>query len=158
MSNLKMLRMGMNLTLNQMSNLTGIKISTLGGYERERRRLLGARFSNLIKMCLVVNCGITDIIEDDDVRNRFMMVCDNPRRLIVCDRGRIHELRIRSKKSQEECAEMMGTYQANYSAMEKRKAENMKFENVLKLCEVFDCSPLDLIDNDVMRSALRRVI
>lgn len=53
---------------------------------------------------------------------------------------------------------MMGTYQANYSAMEKRKAENMKFENVLKLCEVFDCSPLDLIDDDVMRSALRRVI
>ena len=64
---LQELRLERNLTQKEVSKSTGIPLSTYIKYETENLDINGARLLHLIKICLVLDCKLTDILTDADL-------------------------------------------------------------------------------------------
>ena len=64
---LQELRLERNLTQKEVSKSTGIPLSTYIKYETENLDINGARLLHLMKICLVLDCKLTDILTDADL-------------------------------------------------------------------------------------------
>lgn len=63
---LKELRQAKGLSQSQFSEKTGINIRTLQHYEQGSKDFDHARIDAILKACLVLNCRLEDIIENQE--------------------------------------------------------------------------------------------
>jgi transcriptional regulator with XRE-family HTH domain len=63
---LKKLRQTCGLSQSQFSEKTGINIRTLQHYEQGSKDFDHARIDTILKACLVLNCRLEDIIENQE--------------------------------------------------------------------------------------------
>lgn len=63
---LKELRQAKGLSQSQFSEKTGINIRTLQHYEQGSKDFDHARIDTILKACLALNCGLEDIIENQE--------------------------------------------------------------------------------------------
>lgn len=63
---LKELRQAKGLSQSQFSEKTGINIRTLQHYEQGSKEFDHARIDTILKACLVLNCRLEDIIENQE--------------------------------------------------------------------------------------------
>lgn len=61
---LALMRVKRGISQRQLGAMTGLGLSSIRGYEHERRNVDNATLSSLIKICLALDCGIVDILED----------------------------------------------------------------------------------------------
>lgn len=64
MSKLKEKRQGAGLSQSQLAEKTGINIRTLQHYEQGSKDFDHARIDTILKVCLVLNCTLEDVIEN----------------------------------------------------------------------------------------------
>lgn len=63
---IKALRVAAGLTQKDFANLIGINLGTLKHYEQGSRCFDSAKFDVIFNACLVLNCKIDDLLEDED--------------------------------------------------------------------------------------------
>ena len=66
MSKLKTKRMEAGLSQSQLAERTGINVRTLQHYEQGSKIFDHARIDTIVKVCLVLNCKMADIIENQE--------------------------------------------------------------------------------------------
>lgn len=64
---LQELRLERNMSQKEVAKATNIPYSTYVKYETEHLDINGARLLHLIKICLVLDCKLTDILTDADL-------------------------------------------------------------------------------------------
>lgn len=64
MTKLKQLRLNKNLTQAELARETKLNLRTLQYYEQGSKPIESARLDKLMKLCLVLQCKISDIIDD----------------------------------------------------------------------------------------------
>lgn len=65
MSKLKEKRMEVGLSQSQLANKAQLNVRVLQHYEQMTKKIDHARMDKIIKICLVLNCSIDEIIEND---------------------------------------------------------------------------------------------
>lgn len=63
---LKEARAEAGLSQSQLADLAGISIGMLRHYENGFKDINGAKLKTLLKICKVLNCGLQDIITDEE--------------------------------------------------------------------------------------------
>lgn len=63
---LQRIRAEKGLSQRELAEKTGIPIRTISSYEQMERRIEGAKLNSLCSLCLVLECKIEDIIEDEE--------------------------------------------------------------------------------------------
>lgn len=71
---LKTMRKRANLTQKQLSEVTGISYFTIIAYERNGRNIEGCKLANLVKICKVLNCKLSDIVDDEELAKELREV------------------------------------------------------------------------------------
>ena len=66
MTKLKEMRQKANMTQNQLAKKTNISIRTLQSYEQGAKIFDNARIDTIMKICLALNCKISDVIENEE--------------------------------------------------------------------------------------------
>lgn len=66
MTKLKMLRMQKGLTQSQLAEKTGLNLRTLQYYEQGINKIDRARLDTLLKLAIVLDCEIRDLLEDPE--------------------------------------------------------------------------------------------
>lgn len=66
MSKVKEMRQKANLTQVELAEKTDISIRTLQSYEQGAKVFDHARIDTIIKVCLALNCKMTDVIENEE--------------------------------------------------------------------------------------------
>lgn len=66
MSKLKEIRKAKALTQSDIAELIGVNTQTIRSYEQGWRNLNKAEFSILLKICNVLGCKLTDILDDEE--------------------------------------------------------------------------------------------
>lgn len=66
MLKLKEVRLEKGLTQKQLADAVGMNIRTLQHYEQGSKIFDHARLDTLLKICLALNCKLTDVIENDE--------------------------------------------------------------------------------------------
>ena len=54
------------LSQAELSNKANVSLMTLRKYEREALDINGAKLSTLLKLCLALDCSLSDIIDDEE--------------------------------------------------------------------------------------------
>lgn len=65
MTKLKTKRLEAGLTQLQLAEQTGINMRVLQHYEQGTKKFDHARIDKILNVCIVLNCKLQDIIEDD---------------------------------------------------------------------------------------------
>ena len=68
---LKAERLKAGLSQAQLSEKTGINMGTLRHYEQGSKQFDNARFDTIFKTCIVLNCKIEDLIENEEYLKLF---------------------------------------------------------------------------------------
>lgn len=63
MTKLKKIRLSKNISREKLSELSGISIRTIEGYEQKRRNINNSSINTLIKLADVLECDLLDLIE-----------------------------------------------------------------------------------------------
>lgn len=71
MNNLKSIRMSKNLSQSKLSEQSGISIRVLQSYECGARNIDAANVENLLNLSTVLECKISDLIQNEDLKNRL---------------------------------------------------------------------------------------
>ena len=71
MSKLQERRIELRLTQSQLAEKVGMNVRTLQCYEQGFRSLEGANFSVLMKLCKILECEISDILENESVIREY---------------------------------------------------------------------------------------
>lgn len=79
---LEKLRVSLNLSQSKLAKLAGIPVRTIQCYEQRDRVIDCARLSTLLDLCIVLNCTLKDILEDNDNINKLQKVLDIPSKTI----------------------------------------------------------------------------
>lgn len=64
MGKLKDKRMEMKLSQSQLAKKSGVKLRVLQHYEQKTKNFDHARIGTILKICLALNCKISDVMED----------------------------------------------------------------------------------------------
>jgi transcriptional regulator with XRE-family HTH domain len=74
MSNLQKLRVNAGLSQSKLAENTGISVRTIQMYELGSREVAHARIDVLLKLCLALNCNLSDLIcpEFKDLYDKYM--------------------------------------------------------------------------------------
>lgn len=68
---LKQARLAAGLTQSQLASKTGINIRTLQYYEQGRKKIECARLESILKICIVLNVEINEIIDDQKLLDLY---------------------------------------------------------------------------------------
>ena len=68
---LKAARLKSGLSQAQLSEKTGINMGTLRHYEQGSKQFDNARFDTIFKTCVVLDCQVEDLIENEDFLKIF---------------------------------------------------------------------------------------
>ena len=63
---LKEMRQAANLSQSQLAEKAGLSLRTLQHYEQGAKEFDHARIDTILKICLVLNCKLEDIIENQE--------------------------------------------------------------------------------------------
>lgn len=63
---LKEMRQAAGLSQSQLAEKTGINVRTLQHYEQGSKIFDHARIDTILKVCLALNCKLTDIVENQE--------------------------------------------------------------------------------------------
>jgi DNA-binding Xre family transcriptional regulator len=61
---LQQMRLSRNLTQAELAQKTGLNLRTLQYYEQGNKPIESARLDKLLKLCIVLKCKISDIIDN----------------------------------------------------------------------------------------------
>jgi len=70
-SKLKYIRVRNDLSQQQLADASGIKKRVIQTYEQGERNIDHAQIDTLCALCMVLNCQITDLLEDEDLIRKF---------------------------------------------------------------------------------------
>ena len=70
MSKLQELRKAQGLSQSQLAKITNINIRIIQSYEQQERPVDNAGLDKLIPLALALNCKISDILENEELRNQ----------------------------------------------------------------------------------------
>ena len=73
---LKKARLNAGLTQKKLSEITGISLRTLQGYEEGRRSLDNAQFRTTILICHALGCNPVEVIEDEELKSKIREMQD----------------------------------------------------------------------------------
>lgn len=71
MNKLKEMRNKAGLSQSQLANLSGINVGTLRHYEQGSKNFDHARIDTILKICLILDCKISDVIESEEYITLF---------------------------------------------------------------------------------------
>ena len=71
---LESLRIMARLSQNELANRAGVSLRLIESYEQRTRPIDGARMSTLVSLCIVLNCKLEDILEDEDTIQNLKIV------------------------------------------------------------------------------------
>lgn len=74
MSKLQTLRYKKNISQNELSNMSGVPVRSIRGYEQKSRPIDGAGLDVLCKLCKCLNCKIEDILEDESLVEEYLSI------------------------------------------------------------------------------------
>ena len=74
MSNLKKVRESAGLSQAQLAEKSGVSKRTLQGYEIGLRNIDGANLETIVTLAEVLECSISDILENEDLKSRLVNV------------------------------------------------------------------------------------
>lgn len=74
MTNLKQVRVSRGLSQSQLANKSGLKTQVLQQYEQGNRNIDGAKLDTLIKLVTALECGLSDILENENLKNKLKKV------------------------------------------------------------------------------------
>lgn len=63
---LKELRKSRGLSQSQLAEKTGINVRTIQHYEQGSKNFDHARLDTLVKVCIVLNCRLEDVVENEE--------------------------------------------------------------------------------------------
>lgn len=66
MTKLKAKRMEVGLTQSQLAETAGINVRVLQHYEQGSKNFDHARIDTILKVCLALECDMSDVIENDE--------------------------------------------------------------------------------------------
>lgn len=66
MSKLQEVRKGKKLSQNGLAENTGLNLGTITKLEQGQRNINKAELSTLLKLCLALNCRLSDILDDPE--------------------------------------------------------------------------------------------
>ena len=66
MSKLQDIRVERSLSQSQIAEMSGVGVRVLQHYEQGFRDVNGAKLSTLLKLCLALDCRLTDILDDPE--------------------------------------------------------------------------------------------
>lgn len=69
---MKSLREKAGLSRKQLSEKTGINIRTIEAYEQGLKDINGAKLKTLLKLCLVLDCKLVELITDEETKELLM--------------------------------------------------------------------------------------
>ena len=75
MTKLQKLRLNKGLTQRDISNKTGLNYRTYQQYEQGAKKIDHARFDTILKICIVLDCDIEEILEEQtwlDLYDKYM--------------------------------------------------------------------------------------
>ena len=64
MTKLKKIRLSKNISREKLSELSGISIRTIEGYEQKRRNINNSSVNTMIKLADALGCDLFDILEN----------------------------------------------------------------------------------------------
>ena len=70
MSKLQDLRKAQGLSQSQLAKITNINVRIIQSYEQQERPIDTAGLDKLIPLALALNCKISDILENEELRNQ----------------------------------------------------------------------------------------
>lgn len=70
MSKLQELRKAQGLSQSQLAKITNINVRVLQNYEQQERPIDNAGLDKLIPLALALNCKISDILENEELRKQ----------------------------------------------------------------------------------------
>lgn len=73
-SNLKMLRVKKGLSQNDLSVASNVNIRNIQTYENGQRNIDGAGLEILCDLCRVLDCTIADILESEELKEKYKKV------------------------------------------------------------------------------------
>lgn len=65
---LQAIRENKDITQKELANKTGISLSSIRAFEQGQRNINGASIDKLIKICNVLECTISDILDNKEVK------------------------------------------------------------------------------------------
>ena len=72
MSKLQELRKAQGISQSQLVKLTNITLTLLQSYEQGKRNIDGAGLDKLIPLALALNCKISDLLENEDLKKQAL--------------------------------------------------------------------------------------
>lgn len=66
---LKEIRKKQKITQKELSKLSNVPLRTLQGYEQGEKNIDNAKFETLIKLSIVLDCGILELLNDEELKN-----------------------------------------------------------------------------------------
>jgi transcriptional regulator with XRE-family HTH domain len=70
-SKLRRLRVKKELSQSELADLSGVPLKTLQKYEQGTTPLDGAKLNTICNLCIALNCKIEDIIEDEELIEKY---------------------------------------------------------------------------------------
>lgn len=71
MTNLQKMRKFKNLSQSELASAAEINVRTLQHYEQGAKLIDNAHLDTIIKLCIVLNCNIEDILEKPEILDRY---------------------------------------------------------------------------------------
>ena len=72
MSKLQELRKVKGISQSQLAKITNINVRIIQSYEQQERPVDNAGLDKLIPLALALNCKISDLLENDDLKNKAL--------------------------------------------------------------------------------------
>ena len=72
MSKLQELRKANGISQSQLAKITNINVRIIQSYEQQERPVDNAGLDKLIPLALALNCKISDLLENDDLKNKAL--------------------------------------------------------------------------------------
>jgi len=66
MNNLQKIRQQNGYTQKELSDKTDISLNMITKYEQQYKDINGAKLRTLLKLCLALNCNLSDILDDKE--------------------------------------------------------------------------------------------
>lgn len=68
---LEILRVSHNWSQSDLATKSGVPKRTIQCYEQRTRPIDGAHLSTLLDLCIALNCAIVDLLEDEEIIQKF---------------------------------------------------------------------------------------
>lgn len=73
---LKDARLKAGLSQSQLSEQSGVNLTMIQKYEQGAKNIDNARLNTLINLASALNCGIQDILNNQELATKFLEVCE----------------------------------------------------------------------------------